>query len=194
MRAAARCLVALGAVGIAAAVVGGGMWWWLTHLRGWQSSADVIGVVGIVVTPVIALGVACAQSWASAKQAPASTAVQLATAADQLAQRMIDDWRQEAKERLISTPAPVRVRWQWGPAQLTPSLVDVRTAPVAGTGPHPLPQLNPDGPCLDPRGVLLEAGVVTQLHEELYCELLNGRLVLLGGPGAGKTGAMIWLL
>ncbi len=124
---------------------------------------------------------------------PAS-AVQLTAAADQFAQSMLDTWRQEAKERRISTPAPVRVRWQWGPVEVTPSLVEVITAPVTGTGPRPLPEPNPDQPNSDPSGVLLEAGVVTRLHEEVYCKLPHGRLVLLGGPGAGKTGAMILLL
>ena len=115
--------------------------------------------------------------------------VQVTAAADQLAQRMLSTWRQEAKERRISTPAPVRVRWQWGPAEVTPPLAEVTTAPMAGTGPRPLPEPNPDPP-----GMLLEAGVVTRLHDEVYCRLPHGRLVLLGGPGAGKTGAMILLL
>jgi hypothetical protein len=174
--------------GSRAGVVGWGVGWWLTHLWGWQSSENVIAVASIVVGAVIALGLAGAQPWASAEQAPAS--MQLAAAADWLAQRMLDDWRRQAKERLISTPAPVRVRWQWGPAQLTPSLMDVSTAPVAGTGPPPLPECNPGGPCLDPRGVLLEAGVVTRLYEELYCKLLrlHGRLVLLGEPGTAREG------
>jgi hypothetical protein len=73
VRAAARWLVALGAVGIAAGVAGGGMWWF-THLRGWQSSADVIAAVVGVVAAVIALGVPGAQSWASAEQARGSRA------------------------------------------------------------------------------------------------------------------------
>ena len=118
-----------------------------------------------------------------------ATVVQVTTAADQLAQHMLASWRQEAKDRRISTPAPSRVRWQWGPAEVTPPLAQVTTAPVAGTGPRPLPEPNPDQP-----GVLLEAGVVTRLHDEVYCRLPHGRLVLLGGPGAGKTGAMILLL
>ncbi|MDQ4094448.1 MAG: hypothetical protein M3143_13980 [Actinomycetota bacterium] len=63
----------MGAVGLAAGAAGGGMWW-LTHLRGWQSSADVIAVVFGVVAAVIALGVAWAQSWASAEQARGSRA------------------------------------------------------------------------------------------------------------------------
>ena len=36
--------------------------------------------------------------------------------------------------------------------------------------------------------------MVTRLHDELYARLPHGRMVLVGGPGAGKTGAMILLL
>ena len=69
----ARWLVALLAVVVLAGVAGGGVWW-LTRLRGWQSSADVIGVVFGVVAAVVTLGVAWAQSWAGAGQARGSRA------------------------------------------------------------------------------------------------------------------------
>ena len=35
---------------------------------------------------------------------------------------------------------------------------------------------------------------MTRLHDEVYCRLPHGRLILVGGPGAGKSGAMILLL
>lgn len=62
-----------------------------------------------------------------------TTAGQVTAAADQLAQSMLDTWRREAKARRISTPAPVKVRWQWGSAEVTPPIADVIAAPVAGT-------------------------------------------------------------
>jgi hypothetical protein len=64
--------------------------------------------------------------------------------------------------------------------------MDVTMPPAPGAGPPPLPELA--GP-----GELLGSGVVTRLHDELYARLPHGRLVL-GGPGAGKTGTMILLL
>ncbi|MDQ3152732.1 MAG: hypothetical protein M3R63_13770, partial [Actinomycetota bacterium] len=72
--------------------------------------------------------------WWKGRRAPVvvPATVQVMAAADHLAQRMLDTWRQEAKARRISTPAPVRVRWQWGPAEMTPPLAQVTTAPVAG--------------------------------------------------------------
>lgn len=42
--------------------------------------------------------------------------------------------------------------------------------------------------------VILGSGVVSRLHDELYARLPHGRLVILGAPGAGKTGSMILLL
>jgi ABC-type arginine transport system ATPase subunit len=41
---------------------------------------------------------------------------------------------------------------------------------------------------------VLDAGVVTELHDKVYRLLAQGRLVLLGPAGAGKTAAMILLL
>lgn len=134
--------------------------------------------------------------WWKGRQATAAptTAAQTIAAADQLADRMLSTWRQEAAERRISTPAPVRVEWRWGPQDIAPPLEHLTTGPAAGAGPLPLPTLDSAQPGADQPGVLLEDGVVTQLHDEVYCQLLHGRLVLVGERGAGKTGAMILLL
>jgi hypothetical protein len=126
--------------------------------------------------------------------AAVATEAQLTAAADQLSQRMNKFWQQQATERRISTPAPVRVWWRWGSAEVTPPPAEMITTPVSGTGPRPLPKPSPDQWNPDPPGVLLDTGVVTELYEDVYCKLGYGRLVLLGGPGAGKTGAMILLL
>jgi hypothetical protein len=42
--------------------------------------------------------------------------------------------------------------------------------------------------------VLLNSGLVTEPHDQLYTRLRHGRLALIGGPGAGKTAAMMLLL
>ncbi len=82
---------------------------------------------------------------------------------------------------------PVTVRWRWSAEAVTASRPDVAAPPVPGAGPLPLP--DPAG-----QGELLGSGVVGRLHDELYARLPHGRLVVLGGPGAGKTGAMVLLL
>src|SRR4029450_2222084 len=56
--------------------------------------------------------------------------------------------------------------------------------------------LPPDGVRARPGGTVPPAGVVTRLREQLY-DRLDGeraRVVILGGPGAGKTAAMLLLL
>jgi hypothetical protein len=160
------------------------------------NSATVWAAYLAVTTPLVSLLGYLIPWWWKGRRATAvvASAAQLAAAADQLAQRMLESWRQQARESRISTPAPVRIWWRWGSAELTPPPGEVDTVPVSGTGPPPLPGLSPQAHDPDPPGVLLQAGIVTQLHEDVYNKLPQGRLVLLGGPGAGKTGAMILLL
>jgi hypothetical protein len=123
--------------------------------------------------------------WQKGRTPAVSTPSQVAAAADRLAVDMADRWQLEAARRRVSVPAPVSVRWRWS-ADMA-SRKDVTALPVPGAGVPPLP---------DPgnRGEVLGSGIVTRLHDELYAKLPHGRLVLLGGPGAGKTGAMILLL
>lgn len=115
------------------------------------------------------------------------TSAQVAAAADWLAEAVAARWRREAVDRRIVTPAPATVRWRWAAAELTAPRQEVMEPLVSGTGPAPLPDLGQPGE-------LLGSGVVTRLHDEVYARLPRGRLVLIGGPGAGKTGAMILLL
>jgi hypothetical protein len=154
--------------------------------------AAYLGAAAVLVSLLRPLG----KWWWKGRRATAvvANAETVMAAADQLALGVLDFWRGEVKKRRISTPAPIRVRWQWGPADVTPSREEVSTVPVSGTGPRPLPDLSPDGPNPHSPGVLLDAGTVIQLHDEVYYALGQGRLVLLGASGAGKTGAMILLL
>lgn len=159
-----------------------------------NSATVYAAYVGVATLLVSLLAFLIPWWWKGRRAAPAPTAAQVTAAADQFAQRMLDTWRQEAKDRRLNTPAPVAVHWRWGPANVTSSLAEVSTVPATGTGPRPLPEPNPDETNPHPPGMLLDTGIVTQLHELVYCKLPHGRLVLLGGPGAGKTGTMILLL
>ncbi len=126
--------------------------------------------------------------WKGHPAAPVAPAPeQIAAAADRVAEVVLDTWRREAKDRQISTPAPARVRWHW--ADVTTPPAELSTPPEAGAGPQPLAENNPDR-----SRVLLDDGIVTRLHDEVYARLPHGRLVLIGRSGAGKTGAMILLL
>lgn len=152
---------------------------------------DTATVVAGVAAPVAIAGVPLSwliRRWWRRRHVPTvSTADQLAQAADQLAQAVLTTWRQEAADRRITTPAPVRVRWYWSLEQASSSHHSAREL-VPGAGPAPIPAEHPK---VDD---VLIAGVVTRLHDELYTRLPHGRLVLTGAGGAGKTGAMILLL
>lgn len=127
--------------------------------------------------------------WQGRKDAVARvpTSIQASVAADRLAEATAARWLSEAGRRRIVTPAPATVRWRWAAGDFASQRADVAVRPAPGTGPLPLPDLREPGE-------LLGSGVVTRLHEEVYARLPHGRLVLLGEPGAGKTGAMILLL
>ena len=148
--------------------------------------AGYLAAVAIAVTLLMAVG---AWWWKGRRRATArlTTPEQAGAAADRLADLMAARWRLEATARRIVTPAPATVRWRWAADEIAAPRAEVTTPPVPGTGPPLLPNLEEPGEAL-------EAGVVTRLHDEVYAKLPHGRLVLLGGPGAGKTGAMILLL
>ena len=116
----------------------------------------------------------------------ASTPVQVETAAERLASRMFAGWSKQVVARGIQLPAPVRVRWQWADSQLTVPRAELNASPPAPTDPRPIPGIGV--------GEVLSSGLVTRLHDRLYVRLRHGRLVLIGGPGAGKSAAMILLL
>ena len=148
--------------------------------------AGYLAAVAIAITLMMAVG---AWWWKGRQRAAArvSTPEQTASAADRLANLMTARWRQEATARRIVTPAPATIRWRWASEEVAAPRAEVTTPPAPGTGPPHLPDL-------EEPGELLESGVVARLHDEVYARLPHGRLVLLGGPGAGKTGAMILLL
>ena len=177
-------IAAIVTVGSVAAVV------WLIHSSGNPVDtatvyAGYLAAVAIGVTLLMALGAWWGKDRASVSLA--CTPGQAAAAADRLADLMAARWRQEATARRIITPAPATVRWRWATAEVAAPRAEVTRLAAPGIGPLPFPGL-------EAPGELLESGVVTRLHHEVYAKLPHGRLILIGGPGAGKTGAMILLL
>jgi hypothetical protein len=120
-----------------------------------------------------------------------STRAEVDTAADRLAEQTLETWSRQVVQRGIQSPAPVRVRWRWATEDIALPREELAAAPAFPTDPGPLPSNGDDQP---PVGEMLNAGLVTRLHDEVYARMHHGRLVLIGGPGAGKTGAMILLL
>ena len=189
MRSTQRNTLALIAI-LAVTTVVVGLIWQIHSSRNSAETATVyagyLAAVAIGITLLMAVG----GWWQKSRVGAAvqvSTPVQVAAAADRLAEVMTSRWRLEAAGRRIVTPAPATVRWHWAADEVTALRLEVTTAPAPGTGPPPLPDLGRPGE-------LLNSGVVTRLHDEVYARLPHGRLVMLGGPGAGKTGAMILLL
>ena len=138
----------------------------------------------LIVAAAVSAFVAARRSGDRPRQV--STPEQVGAAAAQLAQHMTAFWADQVVERGIQTPAPVRVGWEWAGDDVAPDRQEVEPVSAAGDGPLPLPGGAP--------GEVLSSGLVTRLHDRVYARLRHGRLVLIGGPGAGKTGAMILLL
>jgi hypothetical protein len=152
--------------------------------------AQVLGTLlaaVLIVPPVVAWG------WRRRLRATVgtSTRAEVDAAANLLAMRTLATWSQQVVQRGIHAPAPVKVRWQWGAEDVALPRHNLADSPSLPTDPGPLPS---DGDDLSRTAEVLSSGLVTRLHDEVYARLGHGRLVLIGGPGAGKTGAMILLL
>jgi hypothetical protein len=141
----------------------------------------------VIVPPVVVWG------WRRRHHAVAgtSTRAEVDAAADRLAEQTLESWSRQVVQRGIQDPAPVRVRWRWAADDVALPRQELTAAPSLPTDPGPLPSSADDPPGV---GQVLNSGLVTRLHDEVYARLRHGRLVLIGGAGAGKTGAMILLL
>src|SRR5215213_10988908 len=125
-------------------------------------------------------------------------------AAEYLAEQALSYWETQARRQGITPTSPVSVRWSAGPSDLSPATAEILDAPPAR---RPADQQSPP----DQPGQALQRsplpastenrplrsitqGVVTAWHDELYTRLGNDVLVVLGAPGAGKSGALLLLL
>ncbi len=103
--------------------------------------------------------------------------------ADSLAEAVTEQWTGAALERRLVQPEPIPVRWGLS----SRSLAGPVSAAVESRQFLPLPGLAP--------AVLeqLRSGRLEELHS-VYGGLGSGRLVITGGPGAGKSGAAVLLI
>ena len=141
-------------------------------------SAELIGTLIAVVTTAAEI---VRRLWKRARPAGAAR-LSLERAADALAEQLRRQWKRAAAERGL-TPAPIPVRWRWSSRPVTGS-----PAEAVGGGEVPL---------LPGMAVVtaedLRSGELEDLLG-LYGGLGSGRLIVLGEPGAGKSGAGILLL
>jgi hypothetical protein len=149
-------------------------------------------VSGTLVAAVVIVPPALAWAWRRRRGvAGTSTQAEVDAAAHLLAQRTLATWSEQLIQRGIQTPAPVRVGWKWAAEDIALPRHDLAASPSLATDPSPLPSWEVGS---WETGQVLNTGLVSRLHDEVYARLQHGRLVLIGGPGAGKTGAMILLL
>ena len=150
-------------------------------------------VSGTLLAAVLMVPPVMGWAWSQLRRPVSGTSTpdQVDTAVDLLAARTFATWSQELVRRGIQTPAPVRVRWRWAADDVALPRQELATSTSLSTDPGPLSPAESDR---SGGQQVLNSGLVTRLHEEVYGRLRHGKLVLIGGPGAGKTGAMILLL
>jgi hypothetical protein len=103
--------------------------------------------------------------------------------ADSLAAMVTEQWTRAALERRLLQPEPILVQWERSSRPLAGPV----SAAVESRRFPPLPGLSPVGTRQ------LRGGRLRDLHA-LYGGLGSGRLVIIGEPGSGKTGAAVLLL
>lgn len=116
-----------------------------------------------------------------------STSDQLDRAADDLAEQVRLQWTQAAVERGLLYPVPIRVRWRLSHLRVAGPIAD-----AAGEDAE-LPRFAPLPGIPKVTAPAATAGDLRSLFA-VYGGLDSGRLVILGEPGAGKTGVAIRLL
>jgi len=159
--------------------------WWLWDVYRAPNRADLTAYWQLVIA-VAALVVAVVAVMKGAQAQPASGDAdesEFARLADRLAAAVHLEWDQAAAARGLLHPDPIGVRW-------------VKSAmPVAGTAAaaagstrfRPIPGLAATRP------EQLGQGGLADLHA-VYGGLGSGRVVIVGGPGAGKSGAAVLLV
>jgi len=110
------------------------------------------------------------------------------TLAELLVEAVDRQWRAAAHERQLVTPGPVPIRWSLSDLNLTGP---VAAAVGALDQPPAFPPLPGHGRTVE--NDLQVGGTRSELHQ-VYAGLASGRVVVVGPPGAGKSGTAILLL
>jgi hypothetical protein len=169
------------------------LWSWVL-LVGLVAAAVIAYVLSVpLLAAIVIVPLVVVWGWQRRHRAVAGTSTrgEVDAAADRLAEQTLESWSRQVVQRGIQSPAPVRVRWRWAADDVALPRQELAAAPSLPTDPSPLPSSADDPPGA---GQVLNSGLVTRLHDEVYARLHHGRLVLIGDPGAGKTAAMILLL
>ncbi|CAM3760809.1 NACHT domain-containing NTPase [Kibdelosporangium persicum] len=172
---------------VVAAGLAGVVWMFTGRVAGDAAigNAQVVGALAGVLAVLVAVVVLWPRGFrrVNAQQTENGHAE---VAVEYLANETLRYWRREAKDRRITNPSPASVRWAWGSPDFAVPAAELQPDLPAVSG----------GLVLGSTGKVLTAGVVTELRQQLYecLDVTRGRIVVLGGPGAGKTSAMLLLL
>jgi hypothetical protein len=108
--------------------------------------------------------------------------------ADLLANAVLEQWRQEAAERRLLTPAPIPISWSLSELAVTgpveAAVGDPETAPAF----PPLPGQS------RVTKEHLRVGAGRRELFAVYAGIASGRVMVVGAPGAGKTGSAVLLV
>jgi hypothetical protein len=108
--------------------------------------------------------------------------------ADSLAQAVHGQWRKAAAERVLLTPAPIPVRWSLSDQQVAGPVAAAVGSTEGTPAFSPLP-----GQTRVTEEQLRAGGGRGELFA-VYAGIASGRVVVVGAPGAGKSGAAILLM
>jgi hypothetical protein len=155
---------------------------WSARDRG--DAGSLVQTVAAVLVPAVGV-----LGWLWARwRADAGAVGSLDLTADGLAEHVRMQWERAAGERRLLYPAPVRVRWQWASVPVTGCVGE------ALGGAHVLLRRKPlPGMGAVTEATLAEGGGLDDLLA-VWGGLGSGRLVVVGAPGSGKSGAAIRLL
>lgn len=152
--------------------------------RNYNDIDELIQALAAVLTITVT---AAAWLWGRAYP-PKVRQLSLEQATDELAEELRRQWERAAAEQGLVVPAPIPIRWKrstrgvGGP--VTETLDGTRQRPSRFAPLPGVPAITRDK---------LNTGTLYDLFH-IYSGLSSGRLIILGDPGAGKSGAAILLL
>jgi hypothetical protein len=157
--------------------------WWVLQVALLDSpDRGNAATYGQFVLAAVGLLISLAALWKTL--APNRTEPGLDELTDRLALAMRNQWTNAANERRLLQPAPLPIRWH---RSGDPVVGPVAAATRADHGFDPLPGLD------RVTSSRLRRGTRRDLHR-IYGGLASGRLMIVGGPGTGKSSAAVLLL
>jgi hypothetical protein len=168
---------------LAAAAIAAGTVWLVYAV--WRSpNRNDLATFGSYVAAVALVAVGLiARAWEARRHDNPEDALEVDRLADLLAGAVKDQWIRAATDRGLLQSEPIPVRWR----RSSLTVAGPVSAAVGSQRFPPLPGLSSVGQ------QRLRAGRVSDLHA-IYGGLGSGRLVIVGPPGSGKSGAAVLLV